>query len=93
MSEIKSNLKTWIDCNVNDGECRKGCKDDRITFTPDDLYELIDDMWEDEIKDLERRLEEAREFAEEMLDNGYFESSIGLSYVKRLEQLKEKGGE
>jgi hypothetical protein len=46
-----------------------------------------------EIEALERQLEEAREFAEEMLDSGYFESSIGLSYVKRLEQLKEKGDE
>jgi len=44
-----------------------------------------------EVKRLERQLEEAREFAEEMLDSGYFESSIGLIYVKRLEQLKEKG--
>lgn len=44
-----------------------------------------------EIKDLERQLEEARELLEEMLDTGYFESSVGLSYIRRIKQLKEKG--
>ena len=46
---------------------------------------------EQRIKDLERQLEEARELLEEMLDTGYFESSVGLSYIRRIKQLKEKG--
>ena len=39
--DIKQKAKKFIDANVWDGEDRIGAKNDRATFTPDDLQELI----------------------------------------------------
>ena len=37
----KQKAKKFIDANVWDGEDRVGAKNDRATFTPDDLQELV----------------------------------------------------
>jgi hypothetical protein len=39
--------KQFIDANVWDGEDRSGAINDRATFSPDDLQELIDDLIEE----------------------------------------------
>jgi hypothetical protein len=41
LAKIKSRAKSFIDANVWDGEDRGGAKNDRATFRPDDLQELI----------------------------------------------------
>ena len=43
---------------------------------------------QDEKKYLERQLAEAMEIANEVIDNGYFERSLGLNYIRRYEELK-----
>lgn len=40
----KKFCKNWIDANVHDGYDRSGSDCDRVSFTPDELQELIDDM-------------------------------------------------
>ena len=40
----KAVAKQFIDANVWDGEDRSGAVNDRATFSPDDLQELIDDL-------------------------------------------------
>ena len=44
-----------------------------------------------EINELERQLEEARNFIRELLDVGEFNSSYIMDCEKRLDKLKEKG--
>jgi hypothetical protein len=41
-----------------------------------------------EVESLERQLKEAMEIANEVIDNGYFERSLGLNYIRRYEELK-----
>ena len=36
--------REWINANVWDGEDRRGAVNDRATFTPDELQELVDDL-------------------------------------------------
>jgi hypothetical protein len=43
----KQKAKKFIDANVWDGEDRIGAKNDRATFTPDDLQELIFQLIDD----------------------------------------------
>ncbi len=40
----KASAKSFIDANVWDGEDRSGAVNDRATFNPDELQELIDDL-------------------------------------------------
>ena len=47
---MKDQLKKWIDANVWDGEDRSGAKNDSACFNPDDLQELIDELYDYEIK-------------------------------------------
>lgn len=47
---MKNELKEWIDANVHDGQDRSGCNEDRIIFTPDELQELINELYDDVIK-------------------------------------------
>lgn len=44
LSKMKIKAKEFIDANVWDGEDRSGAINDRATFNPDDLQELIDDL-------------------------------------------------
>ena len=44
---MKAELKLWIDANVWDGQDRAGCKGDFAKFTPDELQELVDDLFDD----------------------------------------------
>jgi hypothetical protein len=53
MNEERNELNTppgsdvareWINANVWDGEDRRGAVNDRATFTPDELQELVDDL-------------------------------------------------
>jgi hypothetical protein len=43
---MQAEAKQFIDANVWDGEDRSGATNDRATFNPDELQELIDDMLE-----------------------------------------------
>lgn len=43
---MQAEAKLFIDANVWDGEDRSGATNDRATFNPDELQELIDDMLE-----------------------------------------------
>ena len=43
---VKAESKQFIDANVWDGEDRSGATNDRATFNPDELQELIDDLVE-----------------------------------------------
>ena len=43
---MKDKLKLWIDANVWDGEDRSGAVNDFATFNPDELLELIFDMYD-----------------------------------------------
>lgn len=100
---MKKQLKNWIDCNVHDGQDRSGCVKDWVKFNPDELQELIDDMYEAEvepkIKDLERRLEEVMAgltLIESSLinlrprDKSPIDRRFG-DLIKDIVQLKEKG--
>ena len=44
LAKTKARAKVFIDANVWDGEDRSGAKNDRTTFSPDELQELIDDL-------------------------------------------------
>ncbi len=43
---MQSEAKMFIDANVWDGEDRSGATNDRATFNPDELQDLINDMLE-----------------------------------------------
>lgn len=45
LSEIQREAKAYIDANEWDGEDRSGTND-RVTFCPDSLQELVDDVLE-----------------------------------------------
>lgn len=46
LAALKAEAKLYIDANVHDGEDRSGAVNDRATFNPDELQELIDDLLE-----------------------------------------------
>jgi hypothetical protein len=68
---MKKELKDFIDANVHDGQDRSGCVGDTSTFTPDDLQELVDDMYDDvvapRIKALEDRIRKVSKIAHNVL--------------------------
>lgn len=43
---MQAEARLFINANVWDGEDRSGATNDRATFNPDELQELIDDMLE-----------------------------------------------
>jgi len=53
LKETKAKAKLWINANVHDGEDRTGCNSDYSRFTPDELYELIEDLLDDLLKPLD----------------------------------------
>lgn len=44
MDDVRKETKQFISANVWDGEDRSGCDGDSASFTPDELYELADDL-------------------------------------------------
>lgn len=66
---MKKQLKKWIDANVHDGQDRSGCNKDRITFTPDQLQELIEEAFDDIVQpriDNQRRIVERMKHDKDM---------------------------
>lgn len=48
---IKTKIKQYLDANIHDGEDREGCHCDRTAFTPDELQELVEEVYEFMIKE------------------------------------------
>jgi len=67
MSEHKKKIKEWLDANVNDGDDRSGSSD-RLYFNPDELQELVCELYEDVFAEENAELKEWKSFAEDEMN-------------------------